>query len=50
MVGRYYTGVLFSKPYAIDVVGDSTDYTASMDSVIAIYESIFNVLDPKSLI
>ncbi len=50
MVGRYYTGVLFSKPYAIDVVGDSTDYTASMDSVIAIYESIFNVLDPKSLV
>lgn len=50
LIGRYYTGVLFSKPYSIDVVGDSADYTASMDSVIAIYESIFNVLDPNSLI
>ena len=35
LIGRYYTGVLFSKPYSIDVVGDSSDYTASMDSVIA---------------
>lgn len=50
MIGRYYTGVLFSKPYSIDVVGDSADYTASLDSVIAIYESLFNVMDPKSLI
>jgi thiamine biosynthesis lipoprotein len=50
MIGRYYTGVLFGKPYSIDVVGDSADYTASLDSVIAIYESLFNVMDPKSLI
>lgn len=50
VVGRYYTGVLFSKPYSIDVVGDSSDCSASFDSVIAIYESLFNVMDPKSLI
>jgi len=50
MAGRYYTGVLFSKPYAIDVVGDTTDYRASIDSIINVYESLFNTLDPSSLL
>lgn len=50
MVGRYYTGVLFGKPYAIDVVGDSADYRASIDSIVLVYESLFNTLDPNSLL
>lgn len=50
MIGRYYTGVLFGKPYTIDVVGDSTDYRESVDSIVHIYESLFNTLDPKSLL
>ena len=50
VIGRYYTGVLFGKPYSVDVVGDSTDYRASMDSIVAVYEAIFNTLDPNSLL
>jgi len=50
LVGRYYTGVLFGKPYSIDVVGDSTDYRFSIDSVVHVYESLFNTLDPNSLL
>jgi thiamine biosynthesis lipoprotein len=50
VIGRYYTGVLFGKPYSVDVVGDSTDYRASMDSIIAVYEAIFNTLDPNALL
>jgi len=50
MIGRYYTGVLFGKPYSIDVVGDSADYRSSIDSITGIYETLFNSLDPKSLL
>lgn len=50
LVGRYYSGVLFSKPYHIDVVGDSTDFQSQFDSIIHVYESLLNGLDPKSLI
>lgn len=50
LVGRYYSGVLFSKPYFIDVVGDSTDLQPQFDSVIRLYESLFNGLNPSSLI
>ena len=50
VVGRYYTGVLFGKPYAIDVVGDSVDYRAAIDSITGLYESLFNTLDPNSLL
>jgi len=50
MSGRYYTGVLFGKPYSIDVVGDTSEYRSSIDSIVAVYESLFNTLDPKSLL
>lgn len=50
VIGRYYTGVLFGKPYAIDVVGDSVDYRANIDSIVNVYESLFNTLDPNSLL
>jgi thiamine biosynthesis lipoprotein len=50
LTGRYYAGILLGKPYSIDVVGDSTDYRASLDSILAIYESLFNSQDPNSII
>jgi thiamine biosynthesis lipoprotein len=50
LTGRYYAGILLGKPYSIDVVGDSTDYRASLDSILAIYESLFNAQDPNSII
>jgi len=50
LIGRYYTGVLFSKPYSIDVVGDSVDYQESIDSIIRLYEMNFNALDKSSVI
>lgn len=46
--GRYYSGLLFGKPYAIDVVGDSTDYQPQFDSIIGAFERQFNTLDPNS--
>jgi len=46
--GRYYTGLLFGKPYAIDVVGDSADYQPQFDSIIRAFEKQFNTLDPSS--
>lgn len=50
LVGRDYTGVLFGRPYSIDVVGDSVNYRVSIDSIVALYESLFNPLDKSSLI
>ncbi|MFM7234937.1 MAG: FAD:protein FMN transferase [Flavobacteriales bacterium] len=49
-IGRYYTGVLFGRPFSIDVVGDSLDYQASIDSIIRLYEMNFNALDKSSVI
>ena len=48
--GRVYTGIAFGKPYIIDVVGDSTDFRAQIDSIIHIFEMNFNVNDPQSTI
>lgn len=50
LIGRYYTGVLFGKPYSIDVVGDSMDYRSAIDSIVGLYEKNFNTLDKSSLI
>ena len=50
LVGRDYTGVLFGRPYSIDVVGDSVNYRVSIDSIVALYESLFNPLDKSSLL
>jgi thiamine biosynthesis lipoprotein ApbE len=50
LAGRFYTGVLFGRPYEIDVVGDSIDYRSSIDSIVEVYESIFNTLDSSSLL
>ncbi len=48
--GRNYTGLLFGQPYYLDVVGDSANYTAQIDSIIKAYESCFSINDPKSVI
>ncbi len=50
LAGRYYTGVLFGKPYFIDAVGDSTDYTHQIDSIVNAFERNFNGNDPSSII
>lgn len=50
LAGRYYTGVLFGKPYFIDAVGDSTDFTLQMDSIIAAFEQNFDGNNPGSVI
>lgn len=48
--GRYYSGLLFGKPYQIDVVGDTTDYMPKIDSIIRNFEMAFNVNNPQSVI
>lgn len=48
--GRVYEGVLFAKPYKIDVVGDSTDYNIQIDSILRQFEAIFNPLDSNSIV
>lgn len=48
--GRYYSGLLFGKPYTIDVVGDSKDYQTQIDSIIRDFEKHFNSLDTSSTI
>ncbi len=48
--GREYKGLLFGKEYSIDVVGDSTDYTVQIDSIIRLFEKNFNLLDSTSII
>ncbi len=34
-VGRFYSGSFMGQSYTIDVVGDSTDYSESLDSILA---------------
>jgi thiamine biosynthesis lipoprotein ApbE len=48
--GRFYTGNLFGKPYEIDAVGDSTDYRLQIDSIIGIFESNFDLMNPESVL
>lgn len=50
LVGRYYTGTLFGQPYFIDAVGDSTDFTSGIDSIIHGFEITYNVNNPNSVI
>lgn len=50
IVGRAYRGLLFGKEYTIDVVGDSSDYQAQFDSIANVFQQLFDVNDPRSLI
>jgi|JI9StandDraft_1071089.scaffolds.fasta_scaffold24350_2 thiamine biosynthesis lipoprotein len=50
LAGRFYSGTLFGKPYAIDAVGDSTDYSAQIDSIIHAFESNFDLMNPNSIL
>jgi thiamine biosynthesis lipoprotein ApbE len=35
-------------PYEIDVVGDSSDYRTQIDSIIGVFESAFDLMNPQS--
>jgi FAD:protein FMN transferase len=48
MPGRFYSGLLFGFPYEIDVVGDSTDYQRSIDSILHEFEIHFSLNNPES--
>ncbi len=50
LVGKYYDGLLFGKQYQIDVVGDSSNYRAQIDSIVRVYESAFSLSDPNSVL
>jgi thiamine biosynthesis lipoprotein ApbE len=50
LLGRFYTGNLFGKPYEIDAVGDSADYTTQIDSIIRVFQSCFDLMDPESIL
>lgn len=50
IIGRAYKGLLFGKEYTIDVVGDSLDYQAQFDSITHLFEQLFDVNNPASLI
>ncbi|MEN9638576.1 MAG: hypothetical protein RLZZ262_444 [Bacteroidota bacterium] len=50
LVGKYYDGMLFGKKYQIDVVGDSTNYRAQIDSIIGVYEAAFDLSNPNSIL
>ncbi len=50
LAGRFYSGILFGKPYSIDAVGDSTDFSSQIDSIIRAFEMNFNVQNPNSTI
>jgi len=50
IVGRAYSGLLFGKPYTIDVVGDSTDYQKQFDSIIDNFHRLFDANLPQSII
>jgi thiamine biosynthesis lipoprotein len=50
LAGRYYTGLLFGKPYTIDQVGDSSDFQIQIDSIIHAFESSFDLNNPKSVL
>jgi thiamine biosynthesis lipoprotein ApbE len=46
--GRFYTGNIFGMSYEIDVVGDSSDYRTQIDSIIGVFESAFDLMNPQS--
>lgn len=50
LIGREYKGLLFGKPYSIDVVGDSTDYQMQFDSIIHNFEFLFDTNNPNSVV
>lgn len=50
VVGRTYAGVLFSAPYNIEVVGDSTDYQPQIDSIFYIFHQLFDTNSPQSIV
>jgi thiamine biosynthesis lipoprotein ApbE len=50
LVGKFYDGLLFGKPYEIDVVGDSTNYRIEIDSIISVFEGAFDLADPNSIL
>lgn len=50
IIGRNYTGVLFGKPYTIDVIGDSTDYQPQFDAIINNFQKLFDSNNPESTI
>jgi thiamine biosynthesis lipoprotein ApbE len=50
LVGKYYDGLLFGKQYQIDVVGDSTNYRAAIDSIVNVFEQAFDLADPNSIL
>ncbi len=50
IAGRFYTGNLFGNPYEIDAVGDSTDFQFQIDSIIRVFESNFDLMDPNSVL
>lgn len=48
--GVYYTGQFLGQPYSIDQIGDSTNYRASIDSLLFEVEAAFDLTDPTSVI
>ncbi len=50
LIGRGYNGLLFGKPYSVDVVGDSTDYQIQFDSITGVFEKLFDSNNPNSLV
>lgn len=50
ILGRFYSGDLFGKPYEIDAVGDSADYTAGIDSIVQVFQSCFDLMNPQSVL
>lgn len=48
--GRFYTGEFLGKPYTIDVVGDSSDYSAAFDSLLGAVSAAGDLSNPHSVI
>jgi|GEM_PF-973248 len=48
--GRYYSGEFLRIPYFIDVVGDSTDYQAEIDSILREVAQACDLNDPASIL
>jgi thiamine biosynthesis lipoprotein ApbE len=49
-VGRYYDGQFFGENYSIDVVGDSTNYQKSIDSILFLFDGLFSLANPNSVL
>lgn len=49
-VGRYYDGQFFGEEYSIDVVGDSTNYQKSIDSILYLFDGLFSLANPNSIL